>query len=79
MGDLLLRVIADIFTEKNSKTFCPVRTCGIIGFFAYLLLSFTELVRHCHDFNLIEAASGMSVILGILAGGVTIKSRGEDK
>lgn len=76
---MLSKLLNDIFTEKDDLSYCPVRICGVFGFFSYLILAYIELLRHCHDFNLVEVASGMSVILGVLAGSVTIKSRGEDK
>lgn len=73
------RLLKDILTEKNDRSYCPVRLCGMIGFIAYLCIATIELITHCKDFNLMECASGMTMILGIFAGGVTIKSKGEDR
>jgi hypothetical protein len=43
----------------------------------YLFMAAYELVRHCKDFDLLQFASGMSMIIGVFAGGVTIKSKSE--
>jgi hypothetical protein len=75
---MLAKVLHDILTEKNAETYCPIRILGIIAFFAYLFIAYTELIRHCVDFSLTDMATGISIILGVIAGGITMKSRSEN-
>lgn len=76
--DLFCKIFKDIATERDNRNYCVIRILGIVGFIAYLILSFIELIRHCHEFNLIEVASGIALILGVLAGGVSAKQKDEN-
>lgn len=71
------KLLKDCFTENNGKDYDPVRILGTIGFLSFLCMAAFELVRHCRDFQLLEVSGGISMILGIFAGGVTIKSNSE--
>lgn len=70
---MLGRIIKDCLSERNNKTWDVVRVLGTIGFFTYLLLSTIELFRHCSDFSLTDMATGIGIILGVVAAGVTLK------
>lgn len=76
---MLRKILKDCWTEKNGRDFDPVRILGSIGFLAFILMGFYELVRHCHDFQLLEVSGGIAMILGTLAGGITIKSKSENQ
>lgn len=71
------KIFNDVFTERDSKTYCPVRILGVIGFFAYIFLAYSELIRHCQDFSLSDFSTGIGIILGVFAGGITIKTKTE--
>lgn len=71
------KLLKDCFTENNGKDYDPVRILGSVGFLAFLFMAGFELVRHCRDFQLLEVSGGISMILGIFAGGVTLKSKSE--
>lgn len=74
---MIRKIIKDCWTEKNGQDYDPVRILGSIGFLSFLGMAGFELVRHCRDFQLLEVSGGISMILGIFAGGVTIKSKSE--
>jgi len=76
---MLRKALKDCWTERNGKDYDPVRILGSIGFIAFIFMAAYELIRHCHDFQLLEVSGGISMILGIFAGGVTIKSNSENK
>ena len=71
------KLINDCLTEKNNKRYDIVRVIGSFGFFVYLLLAIIELYRSSSDFSLSNLATGMSMLLGVIAAGVTIKSKSE--
>lgn len=74
---LLSKILNDVFTEKNQNTYCPVRILGVIGFFAYIFIAYSELIKHCQDFSLSDFSTGIGIILGVFAGGITIKTKTE--
>jgi hypothetical protein len=76
---MMRKIVKDCWTERNGEDFDPVRILGSIGFLAFLAMAAFELVRHCRDFQLLEVSGGIAMILGIFAGGVTIKSNSENK
>ena len=67
------KLFRDLFTEKDNKTYDVVRVVGFFGFVMYLLLCFIELFHSCKDFNLLECAEGIAIILGVIGAGVTFK------
>jgi len=67
----------DIFTIKDSNTYCPVRIFGAIGFIHYLVLSTLELTKHCSDFSLTEMATGITVIIGVISAGISLKNKAD--
>ena len=69
------KILFDIFTESNNKYFCPVRIFGAISLIHYLILSNIELIRNCRDFSLTDMATGVSIILGVISAGISIKNK----
>ena len=73
----MCKMLKDMFTEKDNQTYDVIRVLGAISLMAFIGLAGLELTRHCHDFSLIEFSSGISMIMGVIAGGVTFKQKSE--
>jgi hypothetical protein len=67
----------DCFTEKDGNFYCPVRIFGAIGFINYLVLSTLELHNHCRDFSLTDMATGISILLGVISAGISLKNKSD--
>ena len=69
---MISKFLNDIFTERDSKSFCPVRFCVIIGFVIYNFIT----IRHswlCTQFDPVQYATGLSIIIGVVSAGMTLK------
>lgn len=75
--DTLKKVFNDCFTERDNRTFCPVRILGTAALLHYLTLSQLELLKHAKDFSLTDMATGVSILLGVLSASVSIKNKSE--
>lgn len=75
--DLLKKVLNDVFTERDNRTYCPIRILGTASLIHYLILSHIELVRHGHDFSLTDMATGISIILGVVGAAVSLKNKSD--
>ena len=69
------KILSDVFTQSDNKTFCPVRILGAISLFHYLILSNIELIRNCKDFSLTDMATGVSILLGVISAGISLKNK----
>lgn len=67
------KIINDCFTEKDGKTYDIVRIFGAFSLIILNLLATIHLFRNNHDFNFLEIASGMSLMLGTISAGVVYK------
>lgn len=75
MLDLLSKIFKDCFTQSDNQTYCAVRILGAISLFHYLILSNIELVRACKDFSLIDMATGVSILIGVISAGISLKNK----
>lgn len=75
MLELIKKILNDVFTEANNKYYCPVRILGTISLLHYLILATIELHNSCKDFSLTDMASGISILIGVISAGITIKSK----
>ncbi len=71
------KLIKDCFTENDGKSYDPIRVWSSISMTVYLSLSVLELIRHAKDFSLTDMATGISILLGVMSAGITIKSKSE--
>lgn len=74
---MMRKILFDCFTERDNKTFDIVRILGCVAFFVYLFMSFMELYSNCKDFQLKDMASGIAILLAVIATGVTLKNISE--
>lgn len=73
--DTLKQVFHDMFTEGNGQYYCPVRILGTASLIHYLILSHIELIRHGSDFSLTDMATGISILLGVISAGISLKNK----
>jgi hypothetical protein len=74
---MIKKILTDYFTERDGKSFCPVRLMAFIAFFWFLILSTIELKQNCRDFSLVDMASGISILIGIISAGIGIKNKSD--
>lgn len=74
---MIKKILFDCFTERDNQTFDIVRILGCIAFFVYLILAIMEMKINCKDFQLKDMASGIAIILAVVATGVTLKNMSE--
>jgi hypothetical protein len=67
------KMIKDMLTERDGITFCLVRVLGCFSFFSIHALAFIHATRDCHNFNYIEIAGGITMILSAISAGSTYK------
>lgn len=75
--DTLKKILHDIFTEGNGIYYCPVRILGTAALFHYLILSHIELLKHAQDFSLTDMATGVSILLGVISAGISLKNKSD--
>jgi hypothetical protein len=74
---LVLKILNDMFTQSDNKTFCPVRILGTLSLFHYLFLSQMELIKHAGDFSLTDMATGISILLGVISASISLKNNSD--
>jgi len=75
MLNTLTKILNDCFTQSDNATYCPVRILGTASLIHYLILSHLELLRHAQDFSLTDMATGVSVLLGVISAGISLKNK----
>lgn len=67
------KLINDILTEKDGVSVDPVRLCGLLGFIIYNIISVIQALKPQVNFDYVQYATGMSIILGVISAGITYK------
>ena len=75
MLSILRKVLYDCFTDRSNEYFCPVRILGAASLIHYLILANLELLKHAKDFSLTDMATGVSILLGVISAGISIKNK----
>jgi hypothetical protein len=75
LKNMLKKLLFDILTESDNKTFCPIRVFGSIALIHYLVLATVEVIHHDANFNLSNVASGVSVLLGVISASISLKGK----
>lgn len=70
---MLRKMIMDCLTERDGEKFDVVRILGCFAFFSFHILAFIHIIVSPHDLNFLEIATGLSILLGIIAAGTTYK------
>lgn len=68
-----MKIFTDMLTEKDNLTFDVVRVLGAIGFIIYNAIAILRVIHDCPGFNSVDYATGLSIILGVISAGVTLK------
>jgi hypothetical protein len=68
-----MKLLKDMLTEKNNSDYDIVRILGSIGFIIYNTIAVMRALHDCPGFNAIDYATGLSIILGVVSAGVTLK------
>ena len=76
--EILKKVLLDISTGIDGKTFCASRVWGNVGGVSYLALSGYN-VYVTHHFDHVAFAAGFAAIVGSVAGAVWAKKDTEPK
>lgn len=77
MLSTLQKVLHDCFTEKDNNTYCPIRILSAIALIHYLILATIELHTHARDFSLTDMATGISILMGVISAGVSLKNKSD--
>lgn len=77
MLNILKKVLHDCFTEKDNNTYCPIRIFSAIALIYYLVLATIELEFHARVFSLTDMATGISVLMGVISAGVSLKNKSD--
>lgn len=67
------KFLNDILTEKDGVSIDPVRLCGLLGFVIYNIISIIQALKPQVNFDYIQYATGMSIIIGVISAGITYK------
>lgn len=67
------KIFKDCLTEKNGETYDVVRVLGAFSFICLNIMAVVHMYMNCHDLDFTELATGMSLMLGTIAAGVTFK------
>jgi hypothetical protein len=69
----MLKIIKDCITERDNQTYDPVRIASLLGFLDYNIVATIHVLHHCANFDFIQYATGLSIIIGMISAGVTYK------
>ena len=71
------KIFFDCFTQSDQQFYCPIRVFSAIALIHYLVLSTIELQSHCRDFSLTDMATRISIIMGVISAGISLKNRSD--
>lgn len=74
---MISKILYDIFTDKNNDQFCPIRIFSAIALIHYLILATIELHTHARDFSLTDMATGISILMGVISAGISLKNKSD--
>ena len=76
---LIRKMLIDSLTERNGTSFCSVRITSMIGFIHYLVMSTIAIFNHSATVNLVDMATGLSIVVGVVSAGIGLKNGTEKK
>lgn len=68
-----MKFFKDILTEKDNDSFDLTRLCVFVSFIVYNMVTLRHAIHDCNDFDPINYATGLSILIGVISAGMTLK------
>ena len=78
MGEALKKILKDVSTGIDGKTYCYARCTGHLAVLAYIALSVSDFVV-TKQFNFLSFGTGFATIIGSVGGTIWAKQDTEPK